>query len=40
VLLTRGRDACVVFVPEIRMLDETYDYMLESGFRELDLTVS
>jgi hypothetical protein len=40
VLLTRGRDACVVFVPEIRMLDETYEYLLESGFRELDLIVS
>jgi len=36
VLLTRGRDATVVFVPPMRLLDETYAYLVESGFRELD----
>ncbi len=33
VLLTRGRDACVVFVPEIVALDETFAYLVETGFR-------
>jgi DUF2075 family protein len=33
VLLTRGRDATVVFVPDIPLLDETYDFLLASGFR-------
>lgn len=36
VLLTRGRDATVVFVPRIRILDETYAYLIESGFRDLE----
>ena len=40
VLLTRGRDATVVFVPPMRLLDETYTYLLKSGFRELDLGVA
>jgi hypothetical protein len=35
VLLTRGRDATVVFVPSIRELDETFFYLASSGFREL-----
>lgn len=35
VLLTRGRDACVVFVPPIALLDETYRYLADAGFREL-----
>ena len=35
VLLTRGRDAHVVFVPPIDALDETMTYLLESGFRPL-----
>jgi hypothetical protein len=35
VLLTRGRDATVVFVPPMRLLDETYDYLLAAGFRRL-----
>ena len=38
VLLTRGRDATVVFVPQMKLLNETYDYLFDSGFRELDLT--
>ena len=35
VLLTRGRDGTVVFVPPLAELDETASYLLESGFREL-----
>jgi hypothetical protein len=36
VLLTRGRDATVVFVPPMRLLDDTYAYLVEAGFRELE----
>jgi hypothetical protein len=32
VLLTRGRDACVVFVPPLPTLDETFEYLHEAGF--------
>jgi hypothetical protein len=35
VLLTRGRDATVVFVPALGEMDETYGYLVESGFLEL-----
>jgi hypothetical protein len=35
VLLTRARDACVVFVPPIPIMDETFDYLSRAGFREL-----
>lgn len=35
VLLTRGRDAHVVFVPECSYLDETWKFLCASGFREL-----
>jgi DUF2075 family protein len=35
VLLTRARDANVVFVPQLPELDETYDYLRAAGFREL-----
>ena len=35
VLLTRGRDAHVVFVPELSCLDETYSYLVACGFRPL-----
>lgn len=34
VLLTRGRDACVVFVPRLPELDETYRHLVDGGFRE------
>jgi hypothetical protein len=34
VLLTRARDACVVFVPPIPDLDETYSYLVAAGFVE------
>jgi hypothetical protein len=37
VLLTRGRDACVVFVPPMSELDATFEYLRDSGFRELRL---
>ena len=35
VLLTRGRDAHVVFVPEHPALDETWAFLRASGFRKL-----
>ncbi|MCC6640057.1 MAG: DUF2075 domain-containing protein [Deltaproteobacteria bacterium] len=35
VLMTRGRDATVVFVPPLSALDETFRYLVESGYREL-----
>lgn len=35
VLLTRGRDAAVVFVPQLQEMDETYRYLVESGFLDL-----
>ena len=35
VLLTRAREALVVFVPPIPMLDETFGYLRASGFRPL-----
>jgi hypothetical protein len=39
VLLTRGRDGTVVFVPPMKLLDETHGYLLEGGFRSLDRAV-
>ena len=36
VLLTRGRDGTVVFVPPIPLLDETYEYLVEAGFRAIE----
>lgn len=38
VLLTRGRDATVVFVPRVGPLDETHDYLVSAGFVALDAT--
>jgi len=35
VLLTRGRDGTVVFIPRMVELDETYSYLKSSGFQEL-----
>jgi Uncharacterized conserved protein (DUF2075) len=35
VLLTRARDATVVFVPPLPELDETYEYLVAAGFRVL-----
>lgn len=35
VLLTRGRDASVVFVPPVAELDETYLYLQAAGFRPI-----
>lgn len=35
VLLTRGRDATVVFIPSIPVLDETYQHLVNSGFRKI-----
>ncbi len=35
VLLTRARDGVIVFVPPLPELDETYEYLVRSGFAEL-----
>lgn len=36
VLLTRGRDGTVVFIPPLPELEETSEYLIHSGFRPLD----
>jgi hypothetical protein len=36
VLLTRGRDGTVLFVPPITQLDETWEYLIRSGVTELE----
>lgn len=36
VLLTRGRDGTVVFIPPLQELGETSEYLIHSGFRPLD----
>lgn len=36
VLLTRGRDACVVFIPPLTELDETFERLIHAGFKHLD----
>ena len=38
VLLTRGRDAHVVFVPPYKILDETWEFLNACGFRQLNST--
>ena len=35
VLLTRARDATIVFVPQLTELNSTYDFLVDSGFRPL-----
>ena len=40
VLLTRARDAAVVFVPPLPALGETYSYLVRAGFKPLDLAGS
>jgi hypothetical protein len=37
VLLTRARDATVVFVPALPELNETFDYLVQAGFRTIEL---
>ena len=39
VLLTRARDAVVVFVPQLPLLDETFDYLIACGFTPLKANV-
>jgi hypothetical protein len=39
VLLTRARDAVVVFVPRLPHLDETFDYLIACGFTPLNSNV-
>ena len=36
VLLTRGRDASVLFVPPLSPLNETFDFLVASGMTVLD----
>ena len=36
VLLTRARDGVVVFVPEEEGLNETWSFLVGSGFRQLE----
>ncbi len=36
VLLTRAREVCVVFVPTLRDLDETFEYLRACGFLVID----
>lgn len=36
VLLTRGRDGTVVYVPDDRRMDSTYDHLVQSGFHTFD----
>jgi len=36
VLLTRGRDGVVVFIPPLPELEETHEYLQQSGFLRLD----
>lgn len=40
VLLTRARDAVVVFVPLLPSLDETYSYLEDCGFKTLSSTAT
>jgi len=35
VLLTRGRDGTIIYVPEIKSLNETYEYLSKCGIPEL-----
>lgn len=35
VLLTRGRDGCVIYVPQDRVMDETWSFLRDVGFQEL-----
>ena len=36
VLLTRGRDGAVIFVPPLAVLDETYQHLVSAGMLDLD----
>ena len=35
VLLTRGRDGSIIFIPELTELDETYKFLLDCGIPAL-----
>lgn len=37
VLLTRGRDCTVVFMPQLPELDETYEYLTRQGFMPISM---
>ena len=36
VLLTRGRDGFIVFVPKMKQLKQVYDVLREAGIKELN----
>ena len=36
VLMTRGRDGAVIFLPKLSYLDSTYDYFVKCGMQKLD----
>ena len=36
VLMTRGRDGAIIFLPKLSYLDSTYEYFLKCGMQELD----
>ena len=38
VLLSRGRDGIIIFVPPVEKLDPTYKVLVDSGLIELNLT--
>lgn len=40
VLLTRGRDGMIIFVPPVSSLDSTYDALLMSGAESLELRIT
>ncbi len=35
VLLTRGRDGSIIYIPQLNSMDETWDYLMQCGFRVL-----
>ena len=35
VLLTRGRDGFIVFIPDVKLMDETYEALIKAGLIEL-----
>jgi len=36
VLLTRGRDGCIVFAPPLQELDETFEFLVAAGYQLVD----
>jgi hypothetical protein len=40
VLMTRGRDATVIFVPQLPKMNETYAYLVHSGYQPLETSAT